>query len=404
MGEQVNKNVPAIRFKGFSENWQAQEIGDVVEEKKRPIVLNDHQSYELITVKRRNGGVVSRGHLLGKEILVKNYYQLQENDFVISKRQVVHGATGIITKELDKAIVSNEYLVAVSNDRLTTEFLNLLSCQPKLKKDFFLSSYGVDIEKLFFDAEDWKKRSISLPTKKEQQKIGSFFQQLDTELNLHQTKLDKLDTLKQAMLQKMFPQGNATEPEIRFKGFSGEWKCQQLGNISDSFSGGTPTVGVSSYYGGNIPFIRSAEISSSSTQLSLTEEGLANSSAKMVEKGNILYALYGATSGEVGIAKIRGAINQAVLCITPHKGFDAGFLALWLYRQKSQIISTFLQGGQGNLSGSIIKSLMLLVPVESEQQKISDYFRKLDELIALKRTQLDKLKQIKQACLVGMFV
>ena len=92
MANQSTLKVPPIRFKEFQTAWVDETIGDVVTEERRPIVLNDHQRYELITVKRRNEGVVSRGHLLGREILVKNYSQLKAGDFVISKRQVVHGA------------------------------------------------------------------------------------------------------------------------------------------------------------------------------------------------------------------------------------------------------------------------------------------------------------------------
>ena len=104
-----------------------EKIGDVLAEKRRPIVLDDHKRYELITVKRRSEGVVSRGHLSGRDILVKNYAQLKSGDFVISKRQVVHGATGIVPPALDGAIVSNEYLTAVDSDKLLTEFLTIVA-------------------------------------------------------------------------------------------------------------------------------------------------------------------------------------------------------------------------------------------------------------------------------------
>ncbi|MDB5937763.1 MAG: restriction modification system, specificity subunit, partial [Polaromonas sp.] len=75
MTEQTGSKVPQIRLKGFDRAWEAKPIGEVLAEKKRPIVLKDHQRYELITVKRRNEGVVSRGHLFGRDILVKNYSQ-----------------------------------------------------------------------------------------------------------------------------------------------------------------------------------------------------------------------------------------------------------------------------------------------------------------------------------------
>ena len=104
-------------------------------------------------------------------------------------------------------------------------------------------------------------------------------------------------------------------PQLRFEGFTDDWEERKLGEITTSYSGGTPSAGNSSYYKGDIPFIRSGEINSSKTELFLTEEGFNNSSAKLVEVGDILYALYGATSGEVGISQINGAINQAILAI-----------------------------------------------------------------------------------------
>lgn len=178
MADQTARKVPPVRFKAFEAEWGDAKIGDALAEKRRPIVLNDDQRYELITVKRRNEGIVSRGHLFGREILVKNYAQLQTGDFVISKRQVVHGATGMVPPALDGAIVSNEYLTAVDSDKLLTEFLTIVAGLPAMRRKFFLSSYGVDIEKLFFDAEDWKKRNITIPGIAEQNRISTFFREL----------------------------------------------------------------------------------------------------------------------------------------------------------------------------------------------------------------------------------
>ena len=170
------------------------------------------------------------------------------------------------------------------------------------------------------------------------------------------------------------------------------WEQRKLGDISDSYSGGTPTAGKAEYYGGKIPFIRSAEVNSDTTELFLTEEGLKNSSAKMVNKGDILYALYGATSGEVGLARLDGAINQAILDIKPHENFDASFIMQWLRKSKESIIGTYLQGGQGNLSGTIVTSLMVDCPNYAEQQKIGGFFSDLDNLITLHQSKAESWK------------
>lgn len=171
------------------------------------------------------------------------------------------------------------------------------------------------------------------------------------------------------------------------------WEQRKLGDVTDSFSGGTPDVSHTSYYGGSIPFIRSAEINSDKTELFLTEKGLDNSSAKIVERGTVLYALYGATSGEVGIAAIKGAINQAILALSPHTGNDPLFLASWLRREKARIVDTYLQGGQGNLSGSIVKELSFALPQQKEQQVIGSFFSRLDNLITLHQRKRLSIRQ-----------
>ena len=192
-------------------------------------------------------------------------------------------------------------------------------------------------------------------------------------------------------------------PAIRFAGFTDPWEQRKLGDVTDSFSGGTPDVSHTSYYGGSIPFIRSAEINSDKTELFLTEKGLDNSSAKIVERGTVLYALYGATSGEVGIAAIKGAINQAILALSPHTGNDPLFLASWLRREKARIVDTYLQGGQGNLSGSIVKELSFALPQQKEQQVIGSFFSRLDNLITLHQRKYDKLVIFKKSMLEKMF-
>lgn len=195
---------PEIRLKGFSGDWDVDIIGNVLQEVFRPINLDNETKYRLVTVKRRNGGIAERAILKGKDILVKSQFEVKAGDYVISKRQVVHGATGLVPHELDGSIVSNEYLVGQGTDKLNIEFFALLSTLPEMYKKFFLSSYGVDIEKLFFDVSDWKKREISLPCLAEQIQISKFFKQLDETLVLQQQQLQTLKNLKQAFLEKMF--------------------------------------------------------------------------------------------------------------------------------------------------------------------------------------------------------
>lgn len=240
----------------------------------------------------------------------------------------------------------------------------------------------------------------------EQSRIAEILMQWDKAIELQEKLIEAYQKSKKYYLNKMFPKKGSNVPEIRFPGFTAPWEQRKLGEISDSYSGGTPTVGVKEYYEGQIPFIRSAEINSEITELFLTEDGLKNSSARLVDLGDILYALYGATSGEVGRARIRGAINQAILAIKPHSGYDSEYLAQWLRKSKQSIIETYLQGGQGNLSGAIVKELLVDFPTFEEQQAIGAYFKQFDNLITLHQQKRDKLlkqrKAMQQYLLTGI--
>ncbi|MFR0501999.1 restriction endonuclease subunit S [Limosilactobacillus reuteri subsp. suis] len=191
-------------------------------------------------------------------------------------------------------------------------------------------------------------------------------------------------------------------PNLRFKDFTDDWEQRKLGEISTSFSGGTPSVKNKSYYGGKIPFIRSAEIHKDKTELFITENGLKNSSAKLIKKGTLLYALYGATSGEVDVSNIDGAINQAIMAIFLQKD-NVSFIKYYLEKNKYKIIAKYLQGGQGNLSASIIKSVHINLPFTEEQLKISNLIKKVESLISLQQRKLELLKEIKKGFLQKMF-
>ena len=246
---------------------------------------------------------------------------------------------------------------------------------------------------------------IMIPQQEEErEKIGLYFSNLDNSITLQQRKCENLKKLKKGLLQKMFPKNGSNFPELRFPGFTDAWEQRKVSELVTSYSGGTPKSGTAEYYDGDIPFIRSGEINNDKTELNITKLGMDNSSAKMVHKGDILYALYGATSGEVSRARLDGAINQAILALLPNKDINADFLVEWFRKEKSNIIATFLQGGQGNLSAQIIKELVVAIPSSHEQKKIGDYFSILDNLITLQQRKLESLKQLKKCFLQQMFV
>lgn len=182
-------------------------------------------------------------------------------------------------------------------------------------------------------------------------------------------------------------------PHLRFPEFGGEWRKYKLAEICSFFSGGTPSSSKKEYYDGNIPFIRSGELHMDKTELFITEVGLDNSAAKIVDVGDLLLALYGATSGDIAISQIKGAINQAILCIrtTQNKKFIE---SVWK-KHVEKLLQTYLQGGQGNLSADIVKNISFYFAESNEQIKLAKFITLLDERIATQNKIIEDLKKLK---------
>ena len=251
--------------------------------------------------------------------------------------------------------------------------------------------------------ESMLKITVNMPSLQEQKKISDFLSNIDMIISNYTNTVKAWEERKKGIMWKLFSQ------EIRFKGDDEsdfpEWEEKRLGEFCKTFSGGTPKSGETRYYeNGTITFIRSGEIHDNKTELYITKDGLNESSAKMVAAGDILYALYGATSGEVDISKINGAINQAILCIRTVDGFDSKFIVEILRFNKEKILRTYLQGGQGNLSAQIIQNLCFYFPCFAEQQKIANCFSSLDNVIEKQKTVLTKWEELKKGLLQRMLV
>ena len=389
-----NSNVPAIRFAGFTDPWEQRKLGDVTEvtsgQSPNGANYTDNPADHILV----QGNADLKNHWVVPRVWTTEVTKTATPDDLIFS---VRAPVGEIGRTAFPVVIGRGVASIRGGDYLYAYLEHL-------GESGYWSSVSAGSTFDAIGGDELRATAIWLPNNGEQRKIGAFFQQLDNLITLHQRKHDKLTTLKKSMLEKMFPKEGADIPEIRFAGFTDPWEQRKLKDVAETYSGGTPSIGNSEFYEGDIPFIRSAEIGGLKTELSLSNQGLSNSSARMVDVGDVLYALYGATSGEVAISNIKGAINQAILAILPNVGIDNMYLANWLRREKQNIIGTYLQGGQGNLSGAIVKDLDIPVPCSDEQVRIGALFASLDNLITLHQRQLDSLKKVKRSCLDKMFV
>ena len=391
---------PALRFKGFTDAWEQRKVGEMIEDYVEKTIIQNQ--FPVLTSSQQQGIVLQEEYFADRQVTTDDnigYYVLPKGYFTYRSRSDTNTFVFNRNDIIDKGIISYYYPVFKANNADSNFLLRRLNHGTKSQLSFIAEGTG---QKVLAHSK-FKNIAVYVPNIEEQKSIGSFFENLDTLITLHQRKCDKLMEVKKSMLERMFPKDGANVAEVRFKGFTEAWDKRKVEEITTSYSGGTPTVGVKMYYGGTIPFIRSAEINCDSTELFITEEGLKNSSAKLVSVGDILYALYGATGGEVGRAKLNGAINQAILAVKPMVNYDAEFISQWLRKNKQNIVESYLQGGQGNLSGEIVRGLVVDLPSYDEQIVIGKYFRCLDTLITLYQHKLEKLKNIKKACLEKMF-
>ena len=288
---------------------------------------------------------------------------------------------------------------------------------------FALKKHDSDFIKAYFDSLKWYREIymisaegarnhglLNVPTEEffdtkhylpensgEQRKIADFLVALDRRIEAQQSLVDNLKKYKRGVMRAIF-RGKA----ILFSETT-KWRSVRLGDECTFFSGGTPRSTDSSFYGGEIPFIRSGEIHGAKTELFLTDDGLKHSSAKLVSKGDLIVALYGATSGEVDISQIDGAINQAILCIRP-KLVNRTFLKYLLEDSKDDILNTYLQGGQGNLSAEIIKNLVFDIPDDRSQSAVVDFLDMIDQRISKDLMKLESIATLRSALMQQLFI
>ncbi|WP_286235346.1 restriction endonuclease subunit S [Thalassotalea sediminis] len=240
---------------------------------------------------------------------------------------------------------------------------------------------------------------IDVPPLPEQRKIAKILSTWDKAISATERLIDNSKQQKKALMQQLLT-GKKRLLDDSGKPFDGEWEDTTIESTSKCFSGGTPSRSKEEYYGGQIPWITSGKLNDRfilDVNEYITELGLENSSAKVVKKGSILIAMYGATAGKVAINKLDNAtINQAILALET-KSHCHNLFMFYLLDVQMQRALNLVQGGQPNLSAAIIKTIKIRLPSLLEQKKIASVLSNADKEIELLEQQLADLKQEKKA-------
>ena len=402
---------PKLRFKEFDENWKEVTLKNCITSidsgwspQCESYPANSSEWGVLKTTSVDWSGFNSSfNKKLPLELTPRKEIEVKPLDILVTRAGPTErvGVVSVVPHSVrSKLMISDKLIRLKSNEENNPLFLGISLSSVKCQNQLQSKTSGLAKSQTNISQKILGEVLLKLPSKEEQTKIASFLSAVDEKISQLTKKHELLSQYKQGMMQKLFSQ------QLRFKADDGsefgEWEDKKLGEISKTFSGGTPQSSNKSFYEGTIPFIKSGEISKNTTEQCINDLALEKSSAKLVKKGDLLYALYGATSGQVAISQIDGAINQAVLCIRSE--LNTKYLLNFLLLKKEEILTTYLQGGQGNLSASILKEIYIPTPCLAEQTKIANFLSAIDQKIEVVAQQIEQAKTWKKGLLQQMFM
>ena len=403
----AKQNKPAIRFKGFTDAWEQRKLGEVVERITRK---NENLESTLPLTISAQYGLINQNEFFDKRIASKDvsgYFLVRNGEFAYNKSTSSDAPWGAI-KRLDRyesGVLSTLYIVfKISDERKTSS-------------DYIVTYYNTDLWHKGIQAiaaegarnhgllnvapADFFETNLTMPKDyAEQQQIGSFFQQLDHLITLHQRKFDKLQVLKKAMLEKMFPKNGQTKPEIRFSGFTDDWEQRKLGEYVSIISGEAP----SKFEEGTELYVKVDDLNYNDKYVVDTQNKVAeHSTVKRVTKGSVVFPKRGAAimTNKVRIIGIDSYMDTNMMALTSEK-LDSEFLYNIISKEglyKIADTSTIPQ-----INNKHVEPYEVTIPSLDEQRRIGAYFKQLDHLITLHQRELEKLKKIKLSMLEKMFV
>ncbi len=404
-----NDTQPEIRFPGFTEAWEQRKLADLAE-----YYDGTHQ-----TPKYTKSGVPF--------VSVENINNIKRTDKYISEEdfenqfKIKPQKDDILMTRITAGVIGDTTIVPDNNP--LAYYVSLALIRPKkimasyLEKYIGSNQFKEELHKRIIHTAFPKKINlgeigqciVSCPCNdSEQEKIGSFFKQLDKTITLHQRKLDLLKETKKGFLQKMFPKNGAKVPEIRFPGFTEDWEQCKLGEIVRISSGFT---GDSSLNIGQYELTRIETIATG--QVNLNKVGYSNTEPDkkyLLDKGDILFSNINSLShiGKIALfdldMKLYHGIN--LLRLQPmnvnsqflYQSFQLNNHLEWAKSHANQAVS------QASINQTELSKQVFLVPSQQEQQKIGTFFKQLDDTITLYQRELDLLKKTKKGFLQKMFV
>ena len=392
--------IPAIRFKGFTDAWEQRKLGDIADIKDSARISNELWVENGIPYLRSSDLV--NGELNGELFISKETYEgyasktgaPQKDDVLFTSG----GKVGVVYHKKDESPVYVQggavlYVKTSTSNLLDGSFLSIYFGSPRMQTYMDIASSGGTIK--HFTLKPANASPIIFPGLSEQQKIGAFFKELDKTIALHQRQLDNYKQLKKSMKQKIFDQ------KLRFKDADGndypKWKRRTLGEISEIIMGQSPdSANYTSNEQDTVLIQGNADLNGGR----ITPRIYTTQITKTCEAGDIILTVR-APVGDLAIANTRACIGRGVCAI---KG------DLYIYQYLEMIRDTdgwrkIIQGSTfESINSNDVKDLPIDVPSSEERKKIAEFFKALDRRIEKSTQRVESMKQFRKGLMQQMFV
>lgn len=396
----MEKKKPEIRFNGFEGEWASYAFRFLFTEKRD--TTQDEFEDQLLSCAIDGIYLNSElfNHFRGSTTI--GYLKVKRYDLILSA-QNLHLGNANVNLRFASGIISPAYKVYTINGD-DPYFINAW-VKSEHAKNFFMSATteGASLCRKNIEWEFLYDKKICIPSLSEQEKIGLFLTTLDKLIAKLEAKLDKLRKLKQALLEKMFANvnvGGGKTPEIRFKGFEGEWATTTLGEcflerIERSAEGELISVTISQ------GVVRASDLDR------IDNSSNDKSNYKVVEVGDIAYNSMRMWQGACGYSLYKGICSPAYTVVIPQNNIDVVY-CFYLFK-RNETLQLFRVNSQGltsdtwNLKYPAFSQIKCSYPPLSEQRQIGKYFTQIDTHFSKTSTKLTKLRNIKQSLLQKMF-
>lgn len=404
----INKNIPEIRFPGYIGDWEERKIGEFLKESR--ISGTNGLDAKKITVKLWGKGVISKEEIYQGSEATK-YYIRKAGQFIYGKLDFLNQAFGIIPDKLDGYESTLDSPAFDISDKLNSLFfLEYVS-----RKQFYLYQGTIangSRKAKRIHSETFLEMPLIVPTSEEQSKVGTFFKKLDETIALYQQELTSLKQIKQGFLQKMFPQEGKMVPEVRFPGFTEDWEEHKLesiyGIIRNAFVGtATPYYVEDGHFYLESNNIKDGQINRN-TEVFINDEFYEKQKDNWLHTGDLVMV----QSGHVGHTAVipeeldNTAAHALIMFSNYREETDPYFLNYQFQTHKSKKKLGNITTGNTikHILASEMKKFQVDIPKYEEQQTIGNFFKQLDDTIALHQRELEALIETKKAFLQKMFV